>query len=76
MRSNTYHIQVKMIIRGIDMWQKFGMSLSRNSKPADLRHLATQYTGKPYARSDKGLTQARTDLVAYLAAIGMQPCKD
>jgi hypothetical protein len=60
------YLQVQIIIRGIEFWQKFGMALARNAKPAHLRSLATAYTGKEYARSDKGLTAARADLIAFL----------
>jgi hypothetical protein len=62
----TYWLQVNMIIRAIDMWRKHGIALSRNGKPAHLRALATSYTGKNYARSDKGLLAAQTDLIAFV----------
>jgi hypothetical protein len=62
----TYWFQVNMVIRAIDMWRKHGIAMSRNGKPAHLRALATAYTGKAYARSDKGLLAAQTDLVAFV----------
>jgi hypothetical protein len=66
----TYHIQVTMVICAIDTYQRFGMLLSRNGTPAHLRSLATAYTGKPYARSAKGLETARVDLVNLKARMG------
>jgi len=38
------------------------MLLTRVATPARMRELATEYTGKKYARSSKGLSQALIDL--------------
>ena len=60
-------LQVKIIIRAIDTYCKFGMQLARNGSPAHLRALASQYTGKQYSRSRKGLEQAGADLAKLVA---------
>ena len=66
-------IQVKTVIRAIETYQKHGIIFSRNGKPSHLRALATSYTGKPYARSAKGLQMAHDDLVALCNANGINP---
>lgn len=44
-----------------------GMKASRNSTSGNLRAIASQYTGKQYARSRKGMENALADLDAFLA---------
>ena len=60
------YIQVRFIIRAIEMYQKHGLIPSRNGTPAHMRALASVYTGKTYARSAKGLASAHDDLVVFL----------
>ena len=40
------------------------MRMTRMATPSRLRQIATEYTGKPYARSKKALEQALADLTA------------
>jgi hypothetical protein len=39
------------------------MMLTRTATPARLRAIASEFTGKPYARSRKGLEKAYADLL-------------
>lgn len=54
--------QVKVVISAMQMYLKHGMQVTRAASPQNLKHIATQYTGKTYARSRKGLETALADL--------------
>lgn len=58
--------RVRMVIRAIDLYLKSDgrMILTRTARPADLRRMASEYTGKNYPRSRQGLESARDDLQA------------
>lgn len=58
--------RVRMVIRAIDLYLKSDgrMILTRTARPADLRRMASEYTGKNYPRSRQGLESARNDLQA------------
>jgi hypothetical protein len=51
------------------MYIKHNIKVSRNATPANLRSIATEYTGKSYPRSRKGLETALADLQKIRAAI-------
>ena len=51
-------------IQGIKFHLK-GMKLTRIATPALLRDIATEYTGKVYPRSRKGLLAALADMEAH-----------
>jgi hypothetical protein len=56
-------------IKAIEMYMKHNIKVSRNATPANLRAIATEYTGKSYPRSRKGLETALADLQKIRAAI-------
>lgn len=64
---NMYRMLV--LIKSIESYTKTGMLLTRVATPARMRELASEYTGKKYARSSKGLNQALIDLKAMLNPI-------
>lgn len=53
-------------LQGLQMYAKYGSSfrLTRGATPAVLRQIATEYTGKVYARSGKGMAAALADMTA------------
>lgn len=53
-----------ILISSMKMFLKHGMRMTRIATPANMRAIATEFTGKPYARSRKGLEQAYADMVA------------
>lgn len=55
-----------VLIKSIETYTKTGMRLTRVATPARMRELASEYTGKKYARSSKGLNQALMDLKAIM----------
>lgn len=57
-------IRLLTVCKGLDIYieTKGQMRLSRFATPARLRELATEYTGQPYARSQKGLLVAQKDV--------------
>ncbi len=58
--------QKQVLIRAISVYLRTGgrMQLNRMGTPAHMRALASQFTGKQYPRSRKGLSQAYLDLTA------------
>lgn len=46
-----------------------GMMLTRTATPATLRAIATEFTGKTYPRSRKGLEQAQKDCQRIIEAV-------
>lgn len=58
--------QCKVLVTSIRMYLRSGMMLSRSATPANMRALATLYTGKTYTRSRKGLEMAMIDIQALL----------
>lgn len=55
-------------LQAIEVYLSSGgrMQLTRVATPANLRAIASEFTGKKYARSQKGLTKARDDLKALM----------
>ncbi len=60
----TQLLQVKLIARGLKMYNETGMILARNGTPSQLLKLASHYSGKKYANSAKGRTEAAADMQA------------
>ena len=59
-----------IVLRGaIRLYVRSGIRPNRGYTPANMRALATKYTGKPYARSAKGLQAALADLDALLGEV-------
>lgn len=58
--------QVLVLKSGIEMYVKHGIIPRRGFGPAQMRQLATAYTGVTYPRSRKGLLQALTDISAII----------
>lgn len=58
------HVHKFALCQAIETHLRFNgrMRLTRTATPARLRELATRITGKPYARSRKGLELALNDL--------------
>ena len=55
-------------MQGLEMYDKYGSNfqLTRGATPGVLRAIATEFTGKVYARSKKGMKQALEDMVALV----------
>lgn len=51
-----------LAVSAIKLYLKTGMLTTRGATPTTLRAIATEYSGKPYARSRKGLEKALADL--------------
>ena len=70
-RDKVRFLRLLTVIQGIKMHLKSGgkMRLTRTATPALLRQVAAEFTGKPYARSRKGMEQALADLEAVKASI-------
>lgn len=51
---------------GMKLYLKHGIKPSRHHTPAAMRHTASQFTGKVYAKSRKGMETAMADLGALL----------
>ena len=62
-------LRLVTVIMAMKTHLKFGgkMRLTRTATPANLRKIATEFTGKPYARSKKGMETALADLEALKA---------
>lgn len=56
--------RAKVLIQALEFHIKTGgkMRLTRSATPGTLRQIATEFTGKPYARSAKALQQALDDM--------------
>lgn len=67
--SQIDHIRLATARMGIQIYLRTAgkMQLSRVATPVKLRLIASEYTGKTYARSRKGLEQALTDIQAIEA---------
>lgn len=52
----------KVLASAIGLWLKTGMLPTRGVGVRDMARMATEYTGKQYAGSKKGLAQAKADL--------------
>lgn len=52
---------------GIGLYLKTGMLPTRGFNAGRMRAMVTEYTGKPYPRSRKGLEAAYADLCALMA---------
>lgn len=65
------HIEVYRVLSlksAIDLYLKAGVIVHRGVNPQRLREMATEYTGKSYKRSRRGLEAAGADLQAMLDA--------
>lgn len=53
-------------LQGLKLYAKYGTSfkLTRGATPKVLREVATEFTGRTYPRSKKGMTQALEDMTA------------
>jgi hypothetical protein len=56
--------RLRVIMSAIKLYLKTGMKANRAYTPANMRAVASQYTGKTYPRSRKGLEAALNDLNA------------
>ncbi len=64
MDKNVSFMRLVTVIEGMKMHLRTGgkLRLTRTATPARLRAIATEYTGKSYARSQKGMETALSDL--------------
>jgi len=53
-----------VLVRAVRMYLDRGMLMTRNATPANMRKWVSEYTGKKYARSRKGLEQALIDITS------------
>lgn len=53
-----------VLARSIKMYLDRGMLMTRTATPANMRKWVSEYTGKKYARSRKGLEQALIDITS------------
>jgi hypothetical protein len=55
------------VIKAMEIHIKTGgkMMLTRVATPANLRNIASEFTGKSYPRSAKGMEKALADLIAF-----------
>lgn len=55
-----------VLISSIGLYLKTGMQSTRIATPALMRNVATEFTGKKYPRSRKGLERAYADLAKLM----------
>jgi hypothetical protein len=53
------------IIRSMEMYVLHGIKSTRTATPANMRAMASEYTGVDYPRSRRGLLLAYNDLVEF-----------
>lgn len=72
------YMRLICVIQGIEIHLKTGgkMSLTRIATPANLRAIATEYTGKSYPRSKKGLEAALADLKKVKEEVNSKTARD
>lgn len=60
--------RIKVILRGIDTFLQSGgkVTLTRAMNGGSLRRAVSEYTGKTYPRSERGLMLAQRDLISFL----------
>ena len=58
--------RAKVILQAIKFYLSTGMQVNRMYTPANMKRAASEYTGKTYPRSRKGLEQAYNDLLGIL----------
>jgi hypothetical protein len=58
-----------LIHKAISLYLKTGMQVNRMYTPANMRRVASEYTGMAYPRSRKGLEQAEQDLATIVARV-------
>jgi hypothetical protein len=63
---NLYRATV--IKSALGLYIKTGMQVNRAYTPRNMRAAASEYTGKVYPRSKKGLQRAHDDLAAVIEA--------
>lgn len=66
MDSQVMRLRLLCCKQGLEAVLRNGMQLSRNATPANLRLIASSFTGKTYRRSRKGLETALADVSALL----------
>jgi hypothetical protein len=59
--------RAKVMLQAIRFYLKTGMQVNRMYTPANMKRVVSEYTGKAYPRSRKGLEQAYNDLLGILA---------
>ena len=59
--------RLTLVTKAIGFYLKTGMQVNRAYTPANLKRVASEYTGKQYPRSRKGLETAYADLGLLLA---------
>ena len=59
--------RAKVILQAIKLYLNTGMQVNRMYTPANMKRVVSEYTGKAYPRSRKGLEQAYNDLLAVVA---------
>lgn len=57
-----------VLLSGMKLYLQHGILPSRHITPAVMRRIATEFTGKPYPRSRKGLERAYADLEVLVSA--------
>lgn len=65
------HFRLSVVIRAMETHIRTGgkMRLTRMATPSNLRTIASEYTGKHYPRSAKGMETALADLKALQAEV-------
>jgi hypothetical protein len=56
--------RLNVIISAMSLYLKTGIKANRAYTPTNMRMVATEYTGKVYPKSRKGLESAYADLLA------------
>lgn len=64
---DVYLYRAVVVQKAIGLYLKSGMKVNRAYTPQAMRDVVSEYTGKTYARSRKGLEEAYKDLSALLA---------
>lgn len=64
-------VRLSAVIRALETHIKFNgkFRLTRTATPTVMRQIATEFTGKTYARSMKGLENALADLKAFRESV-------
>lgn len=58
--------RLRVVYSAINLYLKTGMKANRAYTPENMKRVVSEYTGKTYPRSRKGLESARDDLAQLL----------
>jgi hypothetical protein len=64
--SQIDRFRAVVVCSAMKMYLDHGIKVNRMYTPENMRNVASEYTGKVYARSRKGLVTAHADLAALL----------